>query len=879
MNIFHKITRKSLAKNRTRTVVTIIGIMLSMALFTAVIEGAYSGLQYLIRVEEEQVGIYHGFYCDVTEEQATELMQRDDIKEYASWQIVGISGEDAEHPNNKIVSVSDNFTDLVSTYFQEGRMPVDSTEIALPNDMIRWSNNLYSVGDSITLPADGGDRTYTIVGIYEAFDYSLNGTPTALLLTKGEATGPINIFFTLKNIRTFYKNFAKTQTLDVRYEPHYDLFLYHGLTKDDNLMALLYGFVAILVFLVSLGSISLIYNSFAISVSERTRQFGILKSIGATKKQIRQSVLYEALLLSGISILLGALVGCVGISVTLRCLKDDFIKLFNYSHSDVHIRLVLNPIALLAAALVCLITVLISAWIPAKRSARINAIEAVRQTNDIKINGSEVKTSRLTQKLFGFEGVMASKNFKRNRKRYRSTVISLFLSIVLFISATSFCSYLTKSVEGVGSFMEETDISYYVPKNDTATDRDELLTDLSAVSGVTDSLYMYPYETTYYVSEDFLDRSYLEIEGHDVQENGKKSFEGCVVFVNDAAFRKVCKDNRLNEDDYFDRTNPVGIMYNHGVEKTYRKDGSATWHEYTILKDSKYPCTLQSKRIREIDDYYVYTTVTNPGGIDIVTYIPNETEFIENEYGEYVPTDMQDAITVSLEEATVSNDFTVQTIIRETLFSLPSRLPAIIYPCSMMDYVITDDFKECMDLDTEYAFRSDDHTKTFDEMENFLKLRDMDFGRLLDERIDNEAERTIVTVVKVFSYGFIILISLIALANVFNTISTNIILRRREFAMLKSVGLGSRGFRKMMNYECIIYGLKGIIYGLPVAVLLTYGIYRVTEISYETSFYIPWASIVIAVGSVFLVVFATMLYATGKIRNDNPVETLKNENI
>lgn len=83
----------------------------------------------------------------------------------------------------------------------------------------------------------------------------------------------------------------------------------------------------------------------------------------------------------------------------------------------------------------------------------------------------------------------------------------------------------------------------------------------------------------------------------------------------------------------------------------------------------------------------------------------------------------------------------------------------------------------------------------------------------------------------------------------------------------------------MMNYECIIYGLKGIIYGLPVAVLLTYGIYRVTEISYETSFYIPWASIVIAVGSVFLVVFATMLYATGKIRNDNPIDALKNENI
>ena len=868
-----------LAKNRTRTVVTIIGIMLSMALFTAVIEGAYSGMQYMIRVEEEQGGTYHGFYRDVTKEQAAELIQRDDIKDYATWQLVGFSDGDEDHPSKTVVSISDNFTNLVGTYVQEGRLPVDSTEIALPNDMIRWSDNLTSVGDSITLSFDGVERTYKVVGIYEAFDYSLSGMPAALLLTKGEATGPINLFFTLKNIRTYYKHFAKTQTVNVPCEPHYDLLLYHGLTKSENLMALLFGFVAILVFLVSLGSISLIYNSFAISVSERTRQFGILKSIGATKKQIRQSVLYEAFFLSGIGILFGAVTGCIGIGVTLRCLQDDFSKLLNYSHSDVRMKLVLNPIALLAAALICLVTVLISAWIPAKRSAKINAIEAVRQTSDIKIKGSEVKTSRLTQKLFGFEGVMASKNFKRNRRRYRSTVISLFLSIVLFISATSFCSYLTKSIEGFGSSMEQTDISYYVPKNDTTTDRDELLMTLSSASAVTDSLYMNYLETHFYTSEEYLDQSYLGMEGHDVPDNsGMIPFEGYMVFVNDAAFRKVCKDNRLNADDYFDRSNPVGIMYNHGVSRVSKKDGSESWCDYTALKDSKIPCTLQSKRAREIDGYYVYSTMTKPDGTGSVSYIPNEAELIELEDGRYM-LDTHDRITLSLEEAIVSNDFTVQTTIRETLFSLPSRLPAIVYPCSMMDYVITGDFKECMDLDTEYAFRSDDHAKSIEEMEELLKIRNMDYGRLIDERLDNEAERTIVTVVKVFSYGFIILISLIAVANVFNTISTNIILRRREFAMLKSVGLGSRGFRKMMNYECLIYGLKGIIYGLPVAVLITYGIYRVTEISYETSFYIPWTSIVIAVGSVFLVVFATMLYATGKIRNDNPVETLKNENI
>ena len=137
----------------------------------------------------------------------------------------------------------------------------------------------------------------------------------------------------------------------------------------------------------------------------------------------------------------------------------------------------------------------------------------------------------------------------------------------------------------------------------------------------------------------------------------------------------------------------------------------------------------------------------------------------------------------------------------------------------------------------------------------------------------------LVTVINVFAYGFIILISLIAMANVFNTISTSISLRRREFAMLKSVGLTNKGFDRMMIYECLIYGFRGLVWGLPAAFLMSYAIYLIAGISYDTSFYVPVHSIVIAVGSVFVVVFATMLYATRRIRRDNPIDALKNENL
>lgn len=150
---------------------------------------------------------------------------------------------------------------------------------------------------------------------------------------------------------------------------------------------------------------------------------------------------------------------------------------------------------------------------------------------------------------------------------------------------------------------------------------------------------------------------------------------------------------------------------------------------------------------------------------------------------------------------------------------------------------------------------------------------------LFDVASHEENSRLLIMVINIFSYGFIILISMIAIANVFNTISTNISLRRREFAMLKSIGMAEKNFKKMMNYECVIYGLRSLLWGLPASFVLTYLIFRITGAAFEMQFYIPWYSIAIAVGSVFIVVFATMLYATGKIRKDNPIDALKNENI
>lgn len=916
MNIFHKITGKYLAKNRARTVVTIIGIVLSMSLFTAVIEGAYSGVQYLLRSEIAVSGAYHGYYYNATEEQAAELAGREDIKASAAWQLVGWSRVDAglDYPTYaSVVSIDDNLPELVSVRLVNGRLPENGNEIIVPTRLNGLAGKTFSVGSCVSLSvgrrvcadgseiglhgaydtadygaadeiADAAEHTYTVVGVYETIDYAIMEDAGYLLLTKGPADGSVDVFFTLKNLRSVYSDFARNQPLAVPYLLHSDLLMYHGISGNDNLMRVLIGMVVILVCLVSFGSISLIYNAFAISVSERTKQFGILRSVGATKKQLRESVLYEAFVLAGIGIPIGLLVGCTGIGITLRCLQDDFASMLANSDPAVRISLVLNPIMLVLAAVICLVTVLISAWIPAKRAAKVSAIEGIRQTADLKIRVREVKTSRLTGKLFGFEGMMAAKNFKRNRKRYRSTVISLALSIVLFISAVSFCSYLTSAVLGIGSSAEYTDIRYRITAEDDRDDPDIIMALLSSAGGITDGLYMEYGKMAFYTSPDNLDGSYVRSPYMDLMpdvQSGESYFSGYLVFASDDTFRALCRENHLPEEDYFDVTCPAGVMFNSGVEKYRGKDGEPwKWAEYKALDEAALPAELSVRSYRELDGYTLYGVTEEADGTITCTYYPTEyLSALYNGYDGEVVLDESMAVILPDNEACISSAFSVNAVIRETLFALTSDTPAVIFPYSMKTAVLEDNAQQLLTYGLCFDFRTNNHRQTYAKMERLLA----DSGRstlgLQDAAAIKDTQSTIVSVVKVFAYGFIILISLIAVANVLNTISTNISLRRREFAMLKSVGLGQRGFRKMMNYECAIYGLKCILYGLPISVLITFAIYKVTGAAYETAFYIPWSGVVIAVGSVFAVVFATMLYATGKIKHDNPIDALKNENI
>lgn len=182
-------------------------------------------------------------------------------------------------------------------------------------------------------------------------------------------------------------------------------------------------------------------------------------------------------------------------------------------------------------------------------------------------------------------------------------------------------------------------------------------------------------------------------------------------------------------------------------------------------------------------------------------------------------------------------------------------------------------------LDHSFFILSDNHAESYKDIEKNMQEAGYDTDSLIDYAQMVEEDRSVILIMQVFCYGFIVLISLIAAANVFNTISTNVSLRRRDFAMLKSVGLTAKGFNKMMNYECLLYGTKALLYGLPVALILSYLIWTVASSGYGIGFIVPWTAICIAVLSVFLVVFATMMYSMSKIKKENPIDALKNENL
>ena len=898
MNVFNKVTLQSLKKNRTRTIVTIIGIILSAAMICAVTTFASSIYNYALDNAIYVDGDWHGSAEDMSLETYEMIKNESKVSNHVFAQQLGYAEIEGCINENKpylfVLGASEGFSDMMPVHITSGKYPTSSSEILIPDHLYENGGVELNIGDTIELALgkrmlDGysmgqytpyyvydennetipsGEklvveetRSYTVVGFYERPSFENFTAPgyTALTIADKDTDAQYNysVWFKMNKAKEVY-SFIEDNQLTGR--TNSSVLRYSGVSRYEGFNSMIISLAVIVIALIMFGSIALIYNAFSISVAERTKQFGLLSSVGATKKQLRRMVVSEALMVSAVGIPLGILAGVGGIGITLIFVGNKFQALVGY---PIPLKLSVSTLSLVIAVVIALLTVLISAIVPSKRATKVSAIEAIRQSKDINTKIKKVRTSKLIYKIFGLPGMLANKYYKRSRKKYRATVLSLFMSVVLFVSAAAFTNALTESVsDSFGSVGY--DILIYGYENEfTKATTDDLLNELKNDKGV--NQVAYTQGSSFFValpsdevSKDFLDY-YTKAEHLAVSQIKDVGVYTNFKFVDDEAYRELLRTYKLNEEEYFNPNAPKAVAVDGRVifDSVLGK-----YTNYNVLKSEDTDITITIQR--EFEGYYLDREIVDEDG--------NFSYVFEN------MKNPGDSMTLTKEEAYEEKSAEIGKIIYDAPFYLDvnSRL-ALIYPMSIRDSVLSAEI--LLDSGYNYYITTDTHVETMSAVDETLSDLGLAKLRVHDIAAQEEENRNIVTIIQVFAYGFIVLISLIAAANVFNTISTNIALRRREFAMLKSVGMTAKGFNRMMNFECILYGTRALLFGLPVSVGISYLIHLAVSEGYQKDFTLPWVALGIAVLSVFLVVFVTMMYSMSKIKRDNPIDALKNENL
>ena len=898
MNVFNKVTLQSLKKNKTRTIVTIIGIILSAAMICAVTTFASSIYNYAYENAVYVDGDWHGSAEDVDLKTYELIKNESKIEDYVYAQQLGYAKVDGCTNENKpylfVLGASDGFNEMMPVHITSGKYPTSATEILIPEHLYVNGGVELKIGDTIKLALgkrmlDGysmgqnnpfyvydenndtvpsgeelvveDTRSYTVVGFYERPSFENYTAPgyTAITIADKDAGEQYsyNVWFKMNKIKDVY-SFIEDNQLPGR--TNSSVLRYSGVSRYEGFNSMIISLAVIVIALIMFGSTALIYNAFSISVAERTKQFGLLSSVGATKKQLRRMVVTEALMVSAVGIPLGIISGVGGIGITLIFVGNKFQALVGY---PIPLKLSVSTLSLVIAVVIALLTVLISAIVPSKRATKVSAIEAIRQSKDINTKIKKVRTSKLVYKVFGLPGMLANKYYKRSRKKYRATVLSLFMSVVLFVSAAAFTSALTESVsDSFGNVGYDILIYGYENEFEKAT-VDDLLSELKSSKGV--NQVAYAQSSGYYVnvspnevSKDYLDY-YSAAEDLQIAEIENVGVYTTIKFVDDSAYRDLLKTHKLNEDEYFNPDAPKAVAVDGRVlfDSVLGK-----YTSYNVLKSENTAINFIVEK--EFDGYYFEGERIDDNGNAIYVYKGKDNP--------------DEKMELTADEALEEKTIDVGKIIYEAPFYLDvnSRL-TMIYPMSLRDSVLS--VETMLNSGYNYYITTDTHVETMGAVEDVLSNLSLSKLRVRDVAADEEENRNIVTIIQVFAYGFIVLISMIAAANVFNTISTNIALRRREFAMLKSVGMTAKGFNRMMNFECILYGTRSLLFGLPVSIGVSYLIHLAVSEGYQKDFTPPWVAIGIAVLSVFLVVFVTMMYSMSKIKKDNPIDALKNENL
>ena len=872
MNVMRSFTLKSLKRNKKRTIVTIVGVIISAAMLTAVSVFFSSFASLIQRDTIASDGNWHAEVQDVLMQNVETITGNDKLDSIVISRDLGYSVLEGSVNENKpyllVRQYSENGYEQMSVKLLEGRLPQNSGEVIVSETIENSAGIVYSIGDTLDLTLgqrvnaageeidenlnlnyvyeeDGTGRTlddvlvpeskasFTIVGIMTrpTFEQSWSAGCGVLGYLDTSALSPtdqVDALLTMKTVSndifSEVESIANQAQAQGGVEFHNELLRYYGVVSYDNVLTFLYTFAGIIVLVIMLASVSLIYNSFAISVSERSRQLGLLSSVGATKRQKRYSMYYEGFIIGLIGIPLGLLAGIGGMAVTLTAIQPLLDSFFNVSEG-MTLDLVVPLWSVGATIVLAAITIFISVYVPARRASRITPIDAIRLSQDLRLSRRAVKTSGLTRALFGFEATVALKNLKRSRKKYRATIVSLTISIVLFLTVSMYAS-MTQSIYGVTEDGYNFDISVsYSNVSDTQRDStNESIASLDLVTGHTQTMRR---GGNISISEDLLSDSVKKVYGA-VDE--ASLFGADLVALDEESFRAYADSLGASAQDFDDTASPKAILINFGQSYYSMSDEKITKISGDILN------------VQKGDELSFYTDPENRDDAAALTI---------------------GAITDKRPMGTLTQSLTnVTLVVSEEVFHAVVSSISSLAPEGLNS--------------TIFVTTSDDQ-KLEKQLSQVLQALPSSSYYVFNIQSASRSQQSVLTFLGVFVYGFIILISLICIANIFNTVSTNIALRRREFAMLRSVGMTPGGFNRMVRFESVFYGLKALLFGLPVSVAISYLLYTMQQSVLISGFTLPWESYGFAVLMLLIIVFTTMLYSTHKIKRENIIDALKDE--
>jgi len=849
MSILNRLTIKNLRLNKKRTIVTIIGIILSTALMVGIGLLFSSFQDLMIRDTIGYSGKYEANYSDV------DLDKLNNIKDkgftYFYEKPIGFSKIESSNeykPYMYITSVNKEYFDELKLI--EGSFPKNENEAVISNHVITNGGLNYKVGDIVTFKygkrniegngtlansefVDGefltneGTHTYKIVGIVERSNfenYSACGY-TAFTLDVNNDKGSVNLYVMFNKNKKIIKQseeLAKRLNYDNDINYNSTLLALYGESTYGNVMTTMVSMMMIMLALVSIGCIIVIYNSFAISVMERKKEFGLLSSIGTTKRQLSHTVFFEAVFVGVIGIILGILGAYIGIGCVVLVINNLIGDMLEYK-----LHLVTNPLFIIIPVIFMIIVIGVSAFIPSRRASKVSPIEAIRQNDDIKINKKKIRTSKLVNKLFGIEGEIALKNIKRNKKKYRVTIVSLFISIVLFISFSSYMNYTLNTASSVmGEVPYDYQISYFGddPNNDKeALDKiNEIVKSSDVKEYVSYSVSNLSIIGNYTYSDEYLDfyKSAYGDDGIKALNNLKYQYISILV-LDDNSYNKYKKLIGIDNDSVILLNKFKGVSYGNNKRVNY---------DIPVINNGN----INIKICNFDNDEDVDTTKYCNKNIDNI--------FVTNKSFDLI------------EEFSYMSDF--KLIVNKKLY---------------------DNISDSGTHYTQYNIISD-NTNNIDKLTKELdKYSNVNYTNIKEAM---KQANNLILVVKILMYGFISLVTLIGVTSVFNTISTSMALRKREFAVLRSIGLTNRGFNKILFFESLFFGMKSLIFAIPVSIGITVLIhYALADMVSISTIIIPWKYIIISIVSVFVIVLLTMMYSTSKIKKHNIIEQIREENI